>query len=121
MNRSSFAVAALAAVLSVGALSAGAAAASVRVEAAAPLPSGQYQTRAARVSFDDLDAATVEGASTLYQRIEAAAHAVCGEKLAHHVTSDLEKKYASCRARAVSDAVAAANTPSLKEVAAAIR
>jgi UrcA family protein len=121
MNRFSFAIAALTAVLSAGVLSAGAIAASVRVEATAPLPSGLYQQRSVSVSFDDLDVSSTQGASALYQRIEAASHVACGEVLAQRVTSDLQKKYATCRAQAVSGAVAAVNTPSLKEVAAAIR
>jgi UrcA family protein len=118
MNRFFFAVVA---VLSAWTLSASAAAASVRVEASAPLPSGLYQLRAVSVSFDDLDIASAQGASALYQRIEAVSHVVCGERLVQRIPPDLAKKYATCRAQAVSGAVAAVNTPSLKEVAAAMR
>jgi len=98
----------LAALLSVGFLSAGALAASVRVEAPTPLGSSdQYEVRAAFVPFDDLNIGSTEGVSALYQRIEVASRAVCNEKAAHHMTSDLQRRYADCRAQAVSSAVAA--------------
>jgi|GEM_PF-683690 len=96
-----------------------AAPASIRVEGTTPLPSGVYQVRGVSVSFDDLDVSSSEGAAMLYQRLDAAARMVCGEKLALHVTSALEKKRATCRTQALSQAVAAVNLPKLTQVAAA--
>lgn len=96
-----------------------AASASIRVEGTAPLPSGMYQARSLSVSYDDLDVASADGAAALYQRLEAATHVVCGEKLARHMTDELEKKYAACRANAMSHAVAEVNLPKLTQVAAA--
>jgi UrcA family protein len=111
-----------AAVLSAAVLSVGALAASVRVEAPAPLASSRlYEVRAVSVSFDDLDVASHKGAAALYRRIEAASHVVCSERLAQGVSYELERQYAECRALAVSSAVASMNTPRLTEVAAATR
>lgn len=121
MNRISLAIVGFTAILSAGALSAGALAASVRIEASAPLSSGQYQRLALNVAYDDLDITTADGATALYKRIDAASHVVCGEHQVKYVTRDLEEKFASCRKQAVAHAVASVNAPSLNTVAAGTR
>jgi UrcA family protein len=70
---------------------------------AAPPRVGEVATMT--VKFADLDIATAAGAQTLYQRIVAAARAVCMEPSA--------KLMRECRARAVADAVNSVGSPLL--------
>jgi UrcA family protein len=60
------------------------------------------------VRFNDLDLSTGAGAQTLYERIAAAARAVCRGSVHSHVRE--------CRARAVEDAVRAIGNPLLSSV-----
>ncbi|GAA0532317.1 UrcA family protein [Rhizomicrobium palustre] len=90
---------------------------SVRVEAAAPLPSGLYQTRAAMVPYQAGELASDDGARAVYARIEASTHAVCGENLAQQPSEAMTHKYAACRARAMAGAVKDLDSPRLTAIA----
>ena len=66
-----------------------------------------------KVSYRDLDLQTIEGAHTLYGRLQAAARKVCG----FQGTSIIEQSiWKSCYRGAVTDAVAKVNSPLLTAV-----
>ncbi|HEY6643323.1 UrcA family protein [Povalibacter sp.] len=74
----------------------------------ADMPDG---AKSLTVSFADLNLGTTAGAATLFGRIRAAAAAVCA---AENGTALQQKtQYQACMAFAVSNAVAAVNSPSL--------
>lgn len=97
------------------ALTAGASAATVRMQASTPLASGTYQVRALDVSYDEGGLSTSEGASALYQRLQDSARTLCGE-LRENTSFDLGKKIAVCRKRAVADAIYKVDSPRLKAI-----
>ncbi len=60
------------------------------------------------VKYADLDTASVSGATTLYRRIQGAAHFVCGEE---GRTLAAQAQYKSCVRSAVADAVSTVQNP----------
>lgn len=111
-----FQIAVIAAVLSCApALADGA---SITVSGYAPLSSGGYQKMAAKVAYSDLDLTSAQGSATLFDRINAAARAVCGEQTGLRVNAGRARDYADCRAHAVAAAVKAVDVPELTRVAA---
>jgi UrcA family protein len=88
------------------------------IKGTAPFRSGAYRVLAAEVPYGDLDPATKVGASTLYERLKAASHAVCAEKFAGgYIDHELAVRYADCRADAVKGVIDKARLPVLTEVA----
>lgn len=85
----------------------------IRIEGSAPFASGAYRMLATDVRYDDLDMSSPAGVAVLYQRLEAASHAVCAEKFAWHLTDHLAKQYVTCRTDAVREALARAHLPKL--------
>jgi UrcA family protein len=63
-----------------------------------------------KVNFSDLNLATINGATTLYQRIEGAARFVCGEPGRR---LDEQRYWRSCYGDAVNHAVTEVNNPLL--------
>ena len=63
-----------------------------------------------RVDYSDLNLSTINGAATLYQRIEGAARFVCGEPGRH---LDEQRYWKSCYGDAVNRAVSEVNNPLL--------
>jgi UrcA family protein len=63
-----------------------------------------------KVSYSDLNLSTINGATTLYQRIEGAAHFVCGEE---GRSLDEQLFWKSCYGNAVNHAVTQVNNPLL--------
>jgi UrcA family protein len=92
-----------------------AASSSVRVEGGVPTSSGGFQLLAATVAFGDLDVSTNSGATTLLQRINAAAADVCTP--AHSSRKWSEQQAETCRKRAVNDAVDEVGSPALTQAA----
>src|SRR5688572_3677803 len=80
---------------------------------ASPAVAGdQIVTKSQVVSFTDLNLATDEGAQTLYKRIKLAASQVCDgadERFGY-------SEYRKCMTKAVDDAVAKVNRPTLQLV-----
>jgi UrcA family protein len=70
-------------------------------------------TRSVTVSFRDLDLSTVEGARTLYGRIQSAAKQVCGYQGVDLIEQSI---WRSCYRNAISDAVGKVNSPLLTAV-----
>jgi len=91
---------------------------SVAVSGAAPNNSGGFQVRAVKVSYADLDVTTDQGATVLFERIGAAARAVCGDRGHSSMDGVGTRRFESCRVQAVEQAVAAVNAPQLSQVAA---
>jgi len=69
--------------------------------------------RSITVSFRDLNLSTIEGATTLYQRIKKAANKVCEEPDSY--LND-PRAWAHCYRGAIDDAVAKVNSPLLTAV-----
>ena len=67
--------------------------------------------RHVKVQFSDLDLASVDGATTLYRRLQSAAESVCAE----HGTRDAKSAFRAktCISAAISAAVVDINRPSL--------
>ena len=67
--------------------------------------------RHVKVQFSDLDLASVDGATTLYHRLQSAAEGVCAE----HGTRDVKSasRVKTCISAAISAAVVDVNRPSL--------
>ena len=65
------------------------------------------------VSFRDLDVSTIEGATTLYHRIQAAAKQVCGRPGADLIE---QGAWRSCFRNSTADAVHKVNSPLLTAV-----
>jgi UrcA family protein len=78
-----------------------------------PAEAGTPATRSVTVSFRDLDLSSVEGARTLYGRIQSAAKQVCGYAGADLIEQSIWK---SCYRHAISDAVGKVNSPLLTAV-----
>ena len=117
MHRFSIAAIALTAVLSFVPAVAGPA--SIVVSASAPTDSGINQMKAMTVAFGDLDVATSQGATTLFDRIDAASRVVCGERQGKTMGWSRAKVFASCRAQTTAAAVKAVGAPQLTQLAAA--
>jgi len=66
------------------------------------------------VTYKDLNLNSNEGTQVLYRRIQGAANKVCGEVRARDLQGTSVKK--SCLDRAISQAVAAVNSPMLTRV-----
>jgi UrcA family protein len=115
--KNSFFAAVLVAVLSATAASAGGTA--VTVSAMSPTNAGGLQRMAVVVNYGDIDPAGREGAATLLDRIGRAASLVCGERTVMRASGAAERRFAACRTQAIAEAVAAVNTPSLSQLAAA--
>jgi UrcA family protein len=64
------------------------------------------ETRSETVSYRDLDLSTIEGATTLYQRLKSAARHVCDEPGANPFAL---QEWRSCYDAAMADAVAKVN------------
>jgi UrcA family protein len=74
--------------------------------------SAQPKVKAQTVSFADLDLSKAAGAQTLYKRIKAAARNVCGPADNYtYVTPS--KQFRQCYEKAIADAVAQIDRPSL--------
>lgn len=67
--------------------------------------------RHVKVQFSDLDLANVDGATTLYRRLQSAAESVCAEHGSRDVESVFRVK--TCISAAISAAVVDINQPSL--------
>ena len=70
-------------------------------------------THQLRVRYNDLDVSTIAGATTLYQRLQGAAHFVCGEEgrsLAE------QWQWRGCVRSAVGQAVSAVHSPTLSAI-----
>lgn len=78
-----------------------------------PAWSGTPGSRSVTVSFRDLDLSSVEGARTLYGRIQAAAKQVCGYQGADLIEQSIWK---SCYRDAIGVAVGKVNSPLLTAV-----
>src|SRR5215469_7737232 len=63
-----------------------------------------------KVSYSDLNLSTINGATTLYQRIEGAAHFVCGDE---GRSLDEQMVWKTCYGNAVNHAVTQVNNPLL--------
>ncbi|HKD55503.1 MAG TPA: UrcA family protein [Steroidobacteraceae bacterium] len=63
-----------------------------------------------KVDYSDLNLSTINGATTLYQRIEGAARFVCGEPGRRF---DEQRYWKSCYGKAVNHAVTEVNNPLL--------
>lgn len=76
---------------------------------------GMEETRSVKVSFADLDLNKPADAATLYKRIQRAAQVVCGPRVSG---SELWRMYDArrCVQRAIGDAVAQVNRPTLSAV-----
>lgn len=88
------------------------------VRGAAPNDRGDSVVREATVRYDDLNLAVTADAKALYERIEAAAAAVCrfqGKMKPSRTESDRVEK---CRSRATANAVAGIDAPELTQLAA---
>ena len=70
-------------------------------------------TRSVTVNYRDLNLSTIEGATTLYERLKGAARRVCDEP-----TSGLDqhRAYQACYRAAIADAVTKVNNPLLTKV-----
>lgn len=91
---------------------------SVTVTGSAPTPSGSaYQVKEVRVSLDGIDLGTTQGATTVFDRINAAARAVCGEQSVMNAAR--ARAFETCRSRAVRYAVQQVDAPALTQLAAA--
>jgi UrcA family protein len=66
------------------------------------------------VTYKDLDLNSDAGTQTLYRRIQRAANKVCGEADVRDLAGMNVRK--TCRDRAISEAVAAVNSPMLTKV-----
>jgi UrcA family protein len=67
-------------------------------------------TRSVMVNYGDVNLATLAGATTLYQRLEAAARSVCGER--GHSFAEM-RDWQACYQGAIDGAVASVNNPML--------
>jgi UrcA family protein len=68
------------------------------------------ETRSVTVNYRDLNLSTIEGATTLYQRLRGAARAVCdGPGTGLHAYQE----WRSCYQAAIADAVSKVNSPLL--------
>lgn len=90
---------------------------SITITGSAPSQTGYQEVRAMKVSTADVDLNTAQGATTLFDRIDAAARAVCGESA--DMSPARAKVFATCRARAVHYAVKEVDAPQLTQFAAA--
>jgi UrcA family protein len=84
----------------------------VALNASPAVAGDQIVTRSQVVRFADLNLATDEGAQTLYKRIKLAASQVCDGADSRFGYSE----YRKCMTRAVDDAVAKVNRPTLQLV-----
>jgi UrcA family protein len=89
----------------------GAIAGLLSVQALAAEPAAE---RSVTVSYRDLNLSSVDGASTLYQRIRGAARLVCGES---GRGIDEQRAWRACYEAAVTNAIAAVNSPVLNNLA----
>jgi len=65
------------------------------------------------VRYSDLDVSTVAGATVLYQRLQGAAHFVCGEE---GRSLDEQTQWRECVRNAVGQAVSAVHSPALSAI-----
>lgn len=114
MSRFSYSIAGLAVALS---FAAAASAASITVTGSVANKSGIREVRAVAVSLDDADLATAAGAQTLFDRIDRAARAVCGETAGKPSDKIAPSAFATCRNRAVHYAVKEIDAPQLTQLA----
>jgi UrcA family protein len=116
MHRSSFAAAVMiSALMFVPAM-----AQSLTVTGSAPAEAGGMdQVWAKKISYADLDLGTAQGATTLFNRIDAAARSVCGERDGLTMNAARAKAFAKCYARTVHYAVKEVDAPQLTQIAAA--
>jgi UrcA family protein len=81
--------------------------------AAGPVADSSLAARSMTVRYNDVNLATVAGATTLYQRIQGAAHLVCGEPGRGLLE---QQSWKQCVRNAVAEAVATVNEPTLTAV-----
>jgi UrcA family protein len=93
---------------------------SVTVSGSAPVASGSvYQLKEVRVSLDGIDLGTSQGAAAVFDRIDAAARVVCGERAGVAMNLARTRIFETCHERAVRYAVQAVDVPALTQIAAA--
>jgi UrcA family protein len=93
---------------------------SLTVTGSAPAQGGGVdQVWAKKVSYADLDLGTTQGATTLLNRIDVAARAVCGEREGYTMNAARAKAFAKCYARTMHYAVKEVDAPQLTQLAAA--
>jgi UrcA family protein len=74
--------------------------------------SAEPKAKTQTVSFADLDLSKPAGAQTLYKRIKAAARRVCGP-IDHYTYVAPAQAFRECYAKAIADAVAQVDRPSV--------
>jgi UrcA family protein len=74
--------------------------------------SAEPKAKTQTVNFADLDLSKPAGAQTLYKRIKAAARNVCGP-VDHYTFAGPAKAFRQCYEKAIADAVAQIDRPSL--------
>lgn len=79
----------------------------------APAWSSTPVAHSVTVSFRDLDLSKLDGATTLYRRIQSAAKQVCGKQTADLIERSI---WSSCYRNAIADAVTKVNNPLLTAV-----
>ena len=112
-----FSIALVTVIAALSAIPAAADTASVQVTGDAPNAHGVNQLLAATVQYGDLDLTTSSGAATLLGRIETASQSVCNAN--SEAAARYAEKIATCRKRAVTNAVQQVDAPLLTQAATA--
>lgn len=90
---------------------------SITITGSAPSQTGYQEVRALKISLADIDLNSAQGATMLFDRIDAAARKVCGESA--DMSPARAKVFDTCRTRAVHYAVKEVDAPQLTQLAAA--